>query len=383
MSAPVPAARGCDVIVAGLGAMGSAAVYHLAKRGLQVLGLDRFAPPHQRGSTHGRTRIIREAYYEHPLYVPLVQRAFQLWEELEADAEEPLFVRTGGLMIGPPDGVLVSGARRSALEHELPHEELSADEIRRRFPVIQPRDEWVGLLEPRAGMLLPEECVTTHLDLAERHGALLRPGEPMLGWRTEGGGVRVSTPTGDWEADRLVLTLGPWLPELLGDLRLPLQVERQTFHWVEPRGDRDAFGAERCPIALWEYEPDRLFATFSDIGHGVKFGVHHEGEITDPERVRRTTSEEEDAHAAALLKTVMPDAVGRLRETRVCLYTNTPDHDFLIDRHPEHAQVIIASPCSGHGFKFASAIGEVIAELVVDGASRFDLSPFGIQRLIR
>jgi sarcosine oxidase len=369
-----------DVVVVGLGAMGSATLYELARRDVRALGIDRFAPPHTQGSTHGRTRIIREAYFEHPLYVPLVRRAYELWDELERESGRTLFHQTGGLMIGPADGTVVGGARRSAVEHDVPHELLTADEVRQRWPAYDPPDDHAALFELRAGLLLPEACVETYLDLARRHGASTLVGEYVRGWRADGDGLAVTTDAGTYRTGQLVLAAGAWLRELVPDVMLPLAVERQMFHWFEPASRPELHAAARCPLALWEFERDRMVATFPDLGDGVKAGVHHEGESTDPEHVRRTTTPEEDADIRALLRRLMPEAAGRLREARVCLYTNTPDHHFLIDAHPVFPNVLLASPCSGHGFKFASAIGEVVADIVTHGESAFDLAPFRLER---
>jgi sarcosine oxidase len=372
---------GAEVIVAGLGAMGSAAAWQLARRGHRVLGFDRFSPPHTLGSTHGRSRIIREAYFEHPCYVPLLRRAYEGWAELERESGRPLLRRTGGLMAGPEDGMLFSGARRSAIEHGLPHEVVTAAEIRRRFPGFTPPDDMVGLLEPRAGMLWPEGCVEAALSLARRHGAELRTDEPITTWQADGEGVVVRSASGTYRARRLILSAGAWMPALLGALGRPLQVERQLFHWFAPARRPELFGPDRCPVAVWEYAPDRIFATQPDVGDGLKAGIHHEGEATDPEHVRREPTAEDEAVMRRLVERYMPDAAGTLREARVCLYTNTPDHHFVIDVHPDHPQVIVASPCSGHGFKFASVIGEILADLATDGGSRFDLAPFSLSRL--
>src|SRR5688500_3770450 len=249
--------------------MGSAAVRELARRGLRVLGLDRYAPPHALGSTHGRTRIIREAYFEDPAYVPLVQRADVLWTELEHQVGDRLFVRTGGIMIGPEHGVLVGGARASAQQHRLPHELLTSAEVRRRFPALAPEPDAVGLYEPRAGVLFPEACVRALLWCAARDGADLRMGDPMLTWRAEGGVVRVATATGQHVTDHLVLALGPWLPEFLNGAQLALTVERQMQHWFEPRQHAERFGPDHLPIALWEVS-GRMFYTIADFGDGVK-----------------------------------------------------------------------------------------------------------------
>ena len=353
-----------DVIVTGLGAMGSAAVRELARRGLRVLGIDRYAPPHAHGSTHGRTRIIREAYFEHPAYVPLVQRADRLWMELEREVGEPLFVRTRGLMIGPERGALVTGARASAETHGLPYELLTSAEVRSRFPVLAPEHDAVALLEPRAGVLFPEACVRAMLTCAVRDGAVLHTGEPMLTWRVEGGAVRVATAMGEHVADRLVLTLGPWLPEFLNGAQIQLSVARQMQHWFAPRQHADQFTPDELPIALWETS-ERMFYTIPDFGDGVKIAVHHDGEVTDPQRVRRTMTEQEDSNARALIERFLPDAAGELRDRAVCLYTNTSDGHFVIDHHPAYGEVVIASPCSGHGFKFATVIGEMVAKLTV------------------
>ena len=370
-----------DVIVVGLGAMGSAAAWQLARRGRRVLGFDRFSPPHTMGSTHGRSRIIREAYFEHPGYVPLLRRAYECWAELEQESGRRLLRQTGGLMAGPESGMLFAGAQRSALEHGLPHEVLTAAEIRRRFPGFTPSDDTVGLLEPRAGMLWPEGCVEAALELARGGGAELRTGEPVTSWRADGDGVSVTSAGGIHRAQRLILSAGPWMPSLLGALGRPLRVERQLFHWFEAARNPEMFRPDRCPVAVWEYAPDRIFATQPDTGDGLKAGIHHEGETTDPEHVRREPSAEDESAMRRLVERFMPDAAGTVREARVCLYTNTPDHHFLIDVHPDHPQVILASPCSGHGFKFASVIGEILADLATNGRSQFDLSPFALARL--
>jgi len=370
-----------ETIIVGLGAMGSAALHHLASRGVKVLGIDRLETPHIHGSTHGRTRIIREAYYEHPCYVPIVQRAYELWASLEREIGEPLFVQTGGLMIGPPDGELFAGALRSATEHGLAHEILEPAQVHARFPGFRVPEGSRALHEPRAGLLFPEKCVEAHLALAKRAGATIRTGVTVTGWDADDG-VRVLTDAGELRAKTLILAAGPWLPSLVPDLDLPLEVERQLFHWFEPASHKEWYDAEHSPISLIEYADGRFFATFPDVGHGVKAGIHHEGAIIDIDDPRAPASDAEGAEMTALLARYLPQAAGRILDRATCVYTNTPDHDFLLDRHPEHPNVIIASPCSGHGFKFASAIGEIVADLVARGESSFDLSPFAISRLL-
>ena len=229
-----------DVLVIGLGAMGSAALWRLARRKRRVLGLDQFASPHTNGSSHGRSRIIREAYFEHPVYVPLVQRAYLLWSELERKTRSTLLIPTGGVMIGPAGGVLVTGAMKSAVEHGLRFEYLDGPEIHRRFPAFHPAPEMVGVWEPHAGVLDPEACVAACLAEAERCGAEVRSGEPVLGWKAEGGGVMVTTGRDTYRAARLVLAAGAWTSRLLPELSLPLSVERVVQVWLDPRGDRES-----------------------------------------------------------------------------------------------------------------------------------------------
>jgi sarcosine oxidase len=371
-----------DVIVAGLGAMGAATAHELAARGARVLALDRFAPPHTMGSTHGLTRIIREAYYEHPLYVPLVRRAYERWRMLEEEAGRPLFLPTGGLMVGPPDGVLVAGARRSVVEHALPHEEMPIAEARRRWPALRGGDDWVALHEPRAGLLLPEDCVRAFLDGARARGAALRTDDAVDAWRIDGSGVSVTTHGATYRAAHLVLAVGAWLPRLVPELAGALTVERQVFHWFAAADRPETLRPDRLPIALWEYAPDRIFCTFADTGDGVKAQIHHEGETVDPDTVARRTTPDEEARSRAQLERCIPDANGALLRTAVCLYTNTPDHHFALGPHPDHPQVTIVSPCSGHGFKFAGAIGELAADLALGAPPRFDLAPFAIDRLL-
>jgi len=368
--------RPYDVAVVGLGAVGSCALWQLARRGARVVGFDREAPPHTLGSTHGRTRIIREAYFEHPSYVPLVQRAYDLWAELESATGSVLHRRTGGWMVGPAGGVLVRGARESAERHGLPHEVLDAPQARSRVPGFAIPDHMVALTEPRAGILFPERCVENALAVARRLGAEILTLTRVESIDAQGGAVSVVTATGTVIAKRAIIAAGPWLPSLVRDLPLPLHVERQLAHWFAPARHAERFDADHAPVAIWEFEPGRLFYTIPDVGHGVKIAVHHEGLIVDPDGPRQPPTPEETEMVRDLLARFLPDAAGPLLDRTTCLYTNTPDQHFLIDHHPGLPEVLIASPCSGHGFKFASAVGEAIGEIVLDGRSRRDLSAF-------
>ena len=369
-----------DVAIVGLGATGSAAAWHLAERGLRVLGLDRHTPPHHYGSSHGHARIIREAYFEHPQYVPIVQRAYRLWDTLAAAAHADLVTRTGGLMIGPQDGSLVSGAMRSAQLHDLPCALWSSAEVRARVPALYPADDMVALWEPRAGVLFPERCVETMLGAARAHGATLVYETAVAGWQADSSGVTIATSFQDYRAGRVILAGGPWMPELLQTLRLPLAIERAVQYWFRPSADRELGGPDRLPIFIMEYARERLLYGLPDTGHGVKIAKHHQGERTTADTVRRQVGDDERAEMHALVQQWLPRVAGPLVESTVCLYTNTPDRDFILDYHPAHRQVIVASPCSGHGFKFASAIGEILADLALERTPEFDLTPFRATR---
>jgi sarcosine oxidase len=373
-----------DVIVVGLGAMGSASLYALTRAksaGRRVLGIDRFAPPHGRGSSHGRTRIIREAYFEHPAYVPIVRRAFDLWRELEGSVGRPLYAKTRGITIGPESGMLVRGARVSAEAFGVPHRVLSAAGVHRHFPGLQPLDDMVGVVEDRAGVLFPEQCIAALLERAETAGAHIRRDEAVVGWDVSDDGVRVRTTAGEYRAAQLVIAGGAWMPQLVRELAPVLSVVRQPIHWFVPAARPEVFAAARCPVTLWEYAPDRVFYTLPDFGDGLKAAVHYEGQPVDPDRVDRKTSADEDAQVTDLLRRFMPHANGHLRESQVCLYTNTPDLHFVIDVHPTHLErVVVVSACSGHGFKFAPAIGEIVADLLTGSTPRFDLSMFRMTR---
>ena len=371
-----------DVIVVGLGAMGSATLHQLGARGLRVLGIEQFTPGHADGSSHGKSRIIREAYFEDPRYVPLVQRAYERWHALEAESGVTVFRQTGGLMLGAPDSEVVAGALLSARLHDLPHEVLAADEVRRRFPAFRPRATDIGVIEPRAGMLAPELAITAFVDVARQHGAEVRSDEPMLSWRAVGGGVEVTTEQSTYAAATLVLTVGAWTGKVLRELGVPFVAQRNVLYWFAPAAHASYFGPDALPIFLQELDDGLTMYGFPDTGDGIKIALHHFGDDVDPDLLRRTVSDDEIAFIRSLIEQWMPDANGVLRDTAACMYTNVPDNHFVIDRHPAHHNVIVASPCSGHGFKFASVLGEVLADLAMDKTPAFDISLFSLDRFI-
>lgn len=364
-----------EVAVVGLGAAGSAALLALARRGISAIGLDQFSPPHALGSTHGRSRIIREAYYESPVYVPLVQAAYEVWARIERDAGRPLLQITGGVMIGAPDGVLVQGALRSAREHGLRHELLDAAELRRRLPMFAIPDGAAGVWEFRAGILDPEACVTSCLELAERAGAIVQRNTGVTGWTRQGDGIRIATTAGPLDCGRLILAAGPWIGSLCEELALPLTVERQVMAWFTP-SPRAPFRAEVLPVFIWEWEDEQTFYGIPDQGQGFKVAGHHDGSTTTADTVERQVLPSDVDALRGLLRRFIPAADGPPSDAVTCLYTNTPDHHFILGAHPLEPRVVLASPCSGHGFKFASAVGEVLADLVIEGHSSFDLAPF-------
>lgn len=362
-----------DVIIAGLGGMGSQIALELARRGLRVLGFDRYRPPHDAGSSHGHSRIIRQAYFEHPLYVPLVLRSYEKWRALEAAAAVPLLTRTGGLMLGPADSVLLRGARTSAEQHDLPFDVLDSATVRWRFPAFRPGPDVVGLFEPEAGVLDPERAVQAALRLAALAGAELRFNQPIVEW--EGSGPSVRTAEGRFEADHLVLSAGPWMPALLGPA-WPLEVERQVMFWLDPVSHPEQFSPQALPIWIWEWQAGHHMYGFPDVGDGIKVARHHGGIRAPLESLSPAVSAEEVQELRRWLAQFLPGANGRLRASAVCRYTDAPDDHFVVGAHPEADRVTVVSACSGHGFKFAPVIGEIVADLVTAGASQFDLAPF-------
>lgn len=372
-----------DVIVIGLGGMGSAAAYHLARRGRRVLGLEKFGPAHALGSSHGGSRITRQAYFEDPAYVPLVQRAQAMWPELERETGSTILSLTGGLMIGAPDCRLVTGSLASAEHWDLPHELLDARELRRRFPELQPHHDEVALFEEAAGFVRPEESVRAHLAGAERRGAELHFDEPVCGWRSLGGGaVRASTPRGTYEAGHLVIAPGAWAPALLAGLELPLTVERLVQFWFRPRGGTRAF--EQQPIFIWEPEDGKRFYSFpahGDVPGAVKAAMFRSSDFCTADTVARAVGPDEVEELRSYLRERVPALDVAPIDARACMYTNTPDEDFVIAAHPEHADVTIASGFSGHGFKFVPVVGEILADLATEGATSHPIDLFDPARL--
>ena len=370
-----------DTIVIGLGAHGSATAYQLARRGQRVLGLEAFTRAHDLGSSGGLTRIIRLAYFEHPAYVPMLRAAWELWPQIATNAGTELLLQTGGLYCGRAGSAVLEGSLRSAREHGLPHELLDAGEARRRFPALHLDDDMQALHEPLAGLLYPEKSIDAHLGLAERHGATLRFGQRATAWRGDGDGVEVTTAEGSYRADRLVLAAGAWLPGLVPELELPLAVERNPLFWFEPAADAHLLTPDRLPVWIVELDDEHAFYGFPLLGdQGFKAARHHGGLPADPETLDREVHSSDEAPVRAFLERYLPAANGRRLDARVCMYTNTPDFDFVVDFHPADERVVILSPCSGHGFKFSSVIGVIAADLATDGRTAYDIGFMSLSR---
>ncbi len=375
-----------DVIVAGLGGMGSAAAYHLAGRGKRVLGLEQYSPAHDRGSSHGQSRIIRLAYSEDPAYVPLVIRAYELWERLERETGEDLMTITGGLMIGPPGTRFFEGSKESAERYDLPYEVLDAAGLKDRYPVFEPTPDTVALFEEKAGFLRPEASVKAHLERASSLGADLRFGEEILSWEPTRSGVLVETTAGTYEAERLVVSAGAWAPKLLADLGLPLEVTRQILFWFDPKGGIEPFLPDRFPIFIWEPEDGNSF--YAIPAHdgptgGVKVAFFRaDGKPADPETIDREIHGEEVEFVRGYLARYVPDLDGDFLYAKTCMYTNTPDEHFVISTHPEYPQVAIAAGFSGHGYKFCSVVGEILADLATEGETPHPIDLFSPARLV-
>lgn len=371
-----------DVIVVGVGAMGSSACFQLARRGARVLGLEQFDIPHALGSSHGASRMIRLAYYEHADYVPLLRRAYELWDELEAISGQKLFYRTGGLYMGPPDGEIVGGAARSAREHQLPHELLDQKEIGRRFPPFQIPDDWVGLFEPEAGFLTPERVISAYAQAALNNRAELHGRETVVQWSADSHGVRVRTDRAEYRAAHLIFCSGPWSGKLLRDLGVELTVTRQVLGWVWPREPK-AFTLGRFPVWAIDCLDGTIhygFPMMHDVP-GFKVAHHGPGRVTDPDRIARDPQAGDEETFRPVLRQMIPTADGPLLSMKICLYTNSPDGHFIIDRHPLYEQISLACGFSGHGFKFASVVGEILADLTLSGSTKLPAQFLALGRL--
>ena len=371
-----------DVIVIGLGAHGSSALYHLSKTNKKVVGIDRYTPPHNHGSSHGQSRIIRQAYHENPVYVPFVKAGYTLWEALERETGKKLLIETGGLLLGGEDTTVVKGARLSAETHGIAYDYLDAADLRRLFPAFRPTDDTVAIWEKRAGILFPEACIRVCLEGAAANHASIRCDETVLGIVPKKDSVEVTTSKGRYTAGKVIVSAGAWIGTLLPELKVPFTIERQVVCWLEDKHQRSVspFAPERMPVYIWEYMPGKLFYGFPDLGQGIKIGFHHAGRRILPDELQQDASAAEISAIEEIAGEYL-DIEPVFHSSSVCMYTNTPDENFIIDVHPACANILIASPCSGHGFKFSSVIGKILSDWATDRPVGFDLSPFALGRI--
>ncbi len=369
-----------DIIILGAGAMGSAAASHLARRGRSVLAIEQFGIAHDRGSSHGRSRVIRKAYFEDPRYVPMLQDAYKLWRELERDTGRQLLNTVGCLNIGPPDHPRILGVERSVREHNLPHELLSADDIARRWPVLKPSPDDIAFFEPEGGFLAAEDGIRAHVETAEQKGAIFRLNERVTNWTASTGSVSVETESAAYEAAQLIITAGAWLAAVAAELNIPLKVERQVQLWFMPN-DPEPFTAPNLPSFIHSrHDRPSFYGIPMRQREGVKIARHHAGEITNAETLNRDILPEDEAAVREFIREHVPLADAPLGDAKVCMYTNTPDNHFIIDRHPKHENVFIAGGFSGHGFKFTPLVGAILADLAIDRATRQPIDFLSINR---
>ena len=371
-----------DIIIIGAGAFGSSAAYHLSKSTKKVLVIDRYSPPHAFGSSHGQTRIIREAYFEDPIYVPMLREAYTLWDELERESGEKLFLKTGGLMLGNKESHVIQGTLNSAQTYNIEHEVLDNQSIKNKFSSFNADEQTMGVYEHNAGILFPEKCIKTSLRLAEQNGVGLKFNETVLSIQYNANSVEIITDKGSYTAQKCILAAGPWMNKLIPELNLPLQTTRQVLYWYDiDKTNINYPSPENFPVFIWNTESGRHFYGFPDVGNGFKIAFHDKGEECDPDHLNLNISIEEIEDMNQIIKSHFHFSAS-FNNAVACIYTNTPDDHFIIDFHPDNNNIIIASPCSGHGFKFSSVIGKILADKALGNSIEFDLSPFELKRFL-
>jgi sarcosine oxidase len=367
-----------DVIVLGVGGMGSAAAAHLARRGQNVLAIEQFELGHALGSSHGESRIIRLAYFEHPSYVPLLRRAFELWRALEAACGVSLLQVTGALDVGFEGDRVFEGSLRACREHVLPHSVLTGDALQTQFPAWRAGSQVRAVFQPDGGLLRPEQCILAHVAQAREWGAVMLPNTTVRAWQTTASGVRVTTSAGVFDAGQLVITAGAWIPELVPSLAPLVVPERQVVGWFDiDAAQRATFAPAAFPVFVLENSAGFFYGFPEQQSPGFKIGkYHHRSEVVTPGTLDRTVTAADEAALREAVQAHFPGADGAMHRASVCMFSNTPDEHFLIDRVDGAPQVLVVSACSGHGFKFASVVGEIVADLVIAGTTSHDISRF-------
>ena len=363
-----------DAIVLGVGAMGSAALYHLAQRGLDVLGIEQFDIPHELGSSGGVTRIYRLAYQEHPSYVPLMRRALDLWERLQEQAGETLYRTTGSVHAGPPGSSMFEDSLLSLREHGLRHEVMDASQLAARFPGYRLPDHFQAIYQPDGGFLLADRCIVAHVVAAQSLSAEIHGRERVLEWEARGDSVRVSTDRADYETEQLVIAAGAWASKQVPYLAPVAEPERQVLAWFQPLRP-ELFTPEAFPVFGLESDEGRFYGFPVAVVPGFKIGkFNHLSEKADPDDLDRECHPRDEQVLREFTERYMPDAAGPTMALKACMFTNTPDEHFVIGKHADHSNVSVAAGFSGHGFKFASVVGEILADLVTEGETAHDIS---------
>ena len=371
-----------DVIIIGLGAMGSATSMFLSHNGIKVIGFDSYSPPHEFGSSLGHTRVIREAYHEGTTYVPIVQRAYEIWFEMNENSKVPIIETYGGLLIGRKTGD-IENALKSANKYDIPIKKMTSDEISQKFSVLNPPKEYIGLLESRGGAVFVENSINHMLNTALNNGSIHKYNERVVRWSKKSNYYLVETNLGNYKTEKLVFSSGAWITKLIPTLKLPIKIERQVLFWFSPRKNPDKFKSINMPNSGWDLDNGLSFYTMPNLeNRGFKVAMHHNGEFVDPDTLIRESNDSDLKMVRDFLEEYIPDGNGELIDSKVCMYTDTPDQDFLIDSHPDDENIIICSPCSGHGFKFTPAIGEICSSLIINNSTNFDLDKFSLERLI-
>lgn len=379
--------RNFDVIVVGAGSMGSSACYHLARQGHSVLGIDQFDVPHEQGSHAGQTRIIRKAYFEHPDYVPLLETAYQNWAEMEEQSGIQLFYKTGLLYFGKANSPLISGVKNSAAKYGIEVNELSPGKLKEAFPQFDIPTDYERLIEPAAGFVTPERAIMIYLEQALKNGAIIKTRESVISYITNSSGFQLKTNQGSYACKKLILTAGAWTDQLLPEFKSRLNVTRQMIAWVKPK-KQNAFEPGDFPCWTMAHpEGKGLYYGFPILPvdqfgppPGMKVAHHYPGNVTEPNKVNRETTQEEESNLIQFLNEFIPQGYKTTQTTKTCLYTNSPDHHFIMDLHPENKNIVIATGFSGHGFKFASAIGKIVADLAITGKTCQPIDFLGLDR---
>ena len=369
-----------DAIVAGVGGMGSAALYNLAARGWKVLGLDKHDIPNNMGSSHGNSRMIRLSYHEDPSYVTLMRKSYELWDKLQADTNQELLITTGSIRAGYEHSSMFTGSKTACDIHSIPYEILEGHEVNKRFPGYSFPNDILSVYQPDGGFLVADKCISSYLTLADELGADIHGREPILEWHPNGDTVEVVTTTSVYTASRLILTAGPWISKLLSNLGPLLETERQVVGWFQTL-DPKMFNPDHFPVFGLEVDIGRFYGFPSFETPGVKLGKYnHLGEIVDPDIVSRDITTDDQKALSECLEKYFPKAHGPVMKMETCMFTNTPDGHFIIDTHPDVPQVSIAAGFSGHGFKFCGLVGEILADLAQNGHTEHNIDLFKLGR---